>query len=366
MDQSRRFSSGKGTFFLLAIVTCILFAAVLKITSSIVLPFTIALLLAIVTSPMVKFLEKFRIPRIVSVFLILIFLVGGLFFTGMMLYSSGKTLLKLYPKYEARLTEIYVWVARFFELPYDEQLSFFENIWGQLGVRNRVRIMTLSLSNGFFGFLRDAFMVAIFLAFLLLEAVFFREKLDRAFKGTRAVQLKKIISGVMTQVTRYLSTKFIISLINGVLIGIGLKVIGLEFAVVWGFIQFVLNFIPNIGTIVVCLAATAFAVVQFWPDPSHIVAVALVMLIINTTLGSVLDPKIMGDRLGLSPLVLLVSLLLWGWLWGFAGLILAVPMTAVIKIVCENIPVLEPISVLLGSRRAAKAAETAGKKEVNP
>ena len=357
MDRLNRFNSGRANFFLMMIITVILFGAVLKITSSVVLPFTISLLLAIVTSPLVKHLGKYHIPRIISVFLVLFLLLGGLTFIGMVLYSSGRAIITLYPKYENRLTEIYIWVARLFELPYDEHLSIFDNIWGQTGVRNRVRIMTLSFSNTFITFFRDAFMVSLFMIFLLLEAVFFRTKLDKAFEGSRAIQIIKISSDVMTQITRYLSIKFIISLATGALVGFGLKIIGVEFAVVWGVIQFVLNFVPNIGSIAVGVFATAFSLVQFWPDPSPVIATALVMLVTNMVIGSILEPKIMGDRLGLSPLVVLVSLLFWGWLWGFAGLILAVPMMAIIKIVCENVPMLEPVSILLGSRKAVMAAK---------
>ena len=357
-DRFHHFNSGRVIFFLVAIITVILFGAVLKTTASVLVPFTVSLLLALVMSPLVKFLAKFHIPRNVSVFLILILLVGGLAFMGMVLYSSSRVLLTLYPKYQARLTEIYIWLARFFELSYDEHLSFFDNLWGQMSVRAQVRLMTISVSNALLRFLSNAFLTALFMVFLLFEATFFREKLDLAFEGARADQIKRISSDVMKQVTRYLSIKFVISVINGILVGFSLKIIGLEFAAVWGVVQFVVNFIPNIGSIAVGLAATAFAVVQFWPDPTPIVAVGLVMLIINLILGSFIDPNIMGARLGLSPLVVLVSLLIWGWLWGFVGLILAVPMMAIIKIVCENIPVLEPISILLGSRKAAKAVKS--------
>ena len=362
-DRYQRFNSGRVNFFLLAVITIILFAAVLKITSSVLLPFTVSLLLAIVTSPLVKFLEKLHIPRILSVFLVLIFLIGALAFLGMVIFSTGRALVNLYPKYEARITEIYIWVARVFELPYDGDRSILDNIWGQVGVRSRVRVMTLAFSNAFLRFLSNAFMVALFMVFILFEAVFFREKLDKAFEGPRAEQIKNISSDVMKQVTRYLTIKFIISVVNGILIGFGLSIIGVEFAVVWGIIQFVVNFIPNIGSIAVGLAATAFSLVQFWPNPAPIVATGFVMLGINIILGSVMDPKIMGDRLGLSPLVVLVSLLVWGWLWGFVGMILAVPMTAIIKIVCENIPVLEPISILMGSRKAANAVRQRDEQE---
>ena len=357
-DRFQHFNSGRVNFFLVATITLILFGAVLKITSSIVLPFTIALLLALVTSPLIGVLAKFHIPRGVSIVLIVFLLVGILAIMGMVLYSSSRVLIALYPKYQERLTDIYAMIARLFELPYDEHLSIFENLWGQIGVRSQVRIMTISVSNGIFLFLGNAFMVVLFMIFLLFEAAFFREKLDAAFEGERAEKIKKISTDVMRQITRYLSIKFILSVINGVTVGIGLKIIGLEFAILWGVIQFVVNFIPNIGSIAVGVAATSFAVVQFWPNPAPIVAVGLVMLIINLTLGSFIDPHLMGDRLGISPLVVLISLLIWGYLWGFAGLILAVPMMAIIKIVCENFPILEPISILLGSRKAAVASKS--------
>ena len=362
-DKFRRFDSSQAVFFLLAIITVILFSAVLKITAAVVVPFVVSVLLAIVISPLVGFLEKFRIPRIISVLLVLLLLIGCLAFMGMILFNSGRTILTLYPRYEARLREIYVFIARFFELPYDEHLSFFDNIWGQVGIRNRLRVMTLSFSNGFLFFLSNAFMVALFMAFLLFEAVFLREKLNRAFKGTRVGQIKKISSDLMTQIAHYLSIKFILSLITGVIVGVGLKIIGVEFALLWGVIQFVLNFIPNVGSIAIGVIVSLFSLIQFWPAPMPVIATALLMLSTNVIIGSIMEPKIMGDSLGLSPLIVLVSLLLWGWLWGFAGLILAVPMTAIIKIACENFPMLEPISIIMGSRKAAMAARGVNKDE---
>jgi predicted PurR-regulated permease PerM len=308
---------------------------------------------------MVGFLKKFGIPRSGAVFVAVVIIVTGLYGFWVVLVSSGRTILSLYPRYERRLTEIYIWVARFFELSYDEHLTFFENLWNQLGVRTRVRNITLFLSNSFVVFLKDALMVVLFVFFLLFEAAFFREKIDLAFENKRSGQIKKISADVMYQVTRYLGTKFLISLATGIVVTIGLRLAGLEFAVLWGGIQFILNFIPNIGSIAVGIGATIFALLQFWPEPGPIVIVGLIMLGANMFIGNVLEPKIMGDNLGLSPIVVLLSLLAWGWLWGFAGMILAVPMTVIIKIVCENVPVLEPLSIILGSHKAvlAKKAE---------
>ena len=370
-----QFNSGRVNFFLLAIITVILVSAVLRITASVLLPFTIAVLLAFVTSPIVKFMEKFHIPRIVSALFILFFLFGILFVMGIILYNSGQTIISLYPRYEVRIRMIYIWIARFFELPYDEYISIFENIWGQADIRTTVREMTLTFTNGFISFLTNAFMVSIFMIFLIFEAVFFRQKLDTAFPGPRAERIKRISGDVISQITNYLSVMFFVSILNGLMAGIGLALIGVEFASVWGVIQFVFNFIPNIGSIAAGVGATAFALVQFWPEPGPILVTALVMLGVNILCGFIILPNVMGDRLGLSPLVVLVSLLIWGWLWGFAGLILAVPMMAIIKIVCQNIPFLEPIAVLMGSRKVAMAirpseeaqeAQEAGSGETEP
>jgi predicted PurR-regulated permease PerM len=351
-DRFKSFNFSRTVFFLLVFIVFVFAGAVLKICSSVILPFTIALLLAFVMEPMVAFMGRHRIPRMVAIVFAILIIVAGLYVMGMVLFTSGKTILTLYPKYEDRLTEIYARIANLFELPYNEHLSFFDNLWGQLGVRNRVRALTFSFSNSFVVFLKDAFMVVLFMVFILLEAAQFKEKINLVFENKHSGQIKKINTDVVTQVTRYLSTKFLISLATGTIVAIGLSFVGLEFAIVWGIVQFILNFIPNVGSIAAGLTTSLFALIQFWPEPGPVIAVVILMLGANMIIGNIIEPKIVGDNLGLSPVAVLVSLLLWGYIWGFAGMILAVPMTVIIKIVCENIPVLEPVSIILGSRKS--------------
>ncbi|GHV76954.1 UPF0118 membrane protein [Spirochaetia bacterium] len=350
-DKFRGFNSGRANFFLVAFIALLLGGAVLKVMSPIILPLIIAILLAFVMEPMVKFLLERKIPRICSIALAVIIIVAGLYLLGMVLFSSAKAIIAMYPRYERRLTEIYAWAAGFLELSYDEHLSFVENLWAQLGFRTRIRNITFTISNSVLDFLRDAFLVVIFLVFILFEAAHTREKIEAAFEDKWAGSIKRISDDIIRQVIRYLSTKFLISLATGILVGVGLKLVGLEFAVVWGLIQFILNFIPVIGSIAVGFGAGIFALLQFWPEPGPIILVVIIMLGINQIIGNVLEPKIIGDNLGISPLAVLISLSIWGWLWGFAGMILAVPMMVIVKIVCENIPVLEPVSVILGSHR---------------
>jgi len=357
-DIFRTFNSGRAIFFLMVFICCFLAGAVLKIASSVILPFTIAILLAFVMYPLVKVLDKLHFPRFLSIILVVIIIVAGLYGFGMVLFTSGRVVVSQYPKYENRLTEIYIWAARSFGLSYDEGLSFWENMWGQLGIRTWVYRFTFSFSSIFVKFLQNAVLVVIFVGFILFEASYFKEKLEAAFEN-RSDRINRIGHDLMSQVSRYLTAKFFISLANGVIFAVSFYLVGLEFAVVWGVIQFLLNFIPAIGSIVAGLGICLSALIQFWPDPGPILVVLIIVLVVNIILGNILDPKIIGDHVGISPLMIMISLLIWGWIWGFAGMLLAIPMTVIIKIVCENIPIMEPVSVLIGSRKSVNAVKAA-------
>ncbi|MDR1585887.1 MAG: AI-2E family transporter, partial [Treponema sp.] len=356
-DRFKNFNSGRANFFLVGFIAFVLACAVLKAAATVLLPFTIALLLAFVMMPLIRFFQTRNIPLLFSILLVLIIIIAGLYFMGVVLFSSGRNILSLYPRYENRLTEIYIWIARFFDLSYDDQLTFIENIWGQLGIRNWIRDMTFSFSNVSIVFLQNAFMVSIFVVFLLIEAAHFKDKIDLAFEDSKSGQIIKIGNALIVQVSRYLSIKFVISLVTGLVVAILLRLNKVEFALVWGVIQFILNFIPSLGSIVAGMLTSVFALIQFWPEPGPIAITVLIMLGVNMIIGNVLEPKIMGDNMGLSPIVVLLSLTVWGWLWGFAGMILAVPMMVIIKIICENISYMEPLSIILGSRRSLKQKE---------
>jgi len=351
---SRSFRSSRAILSLLLFICCILAGAVLKIASSVILPFVIAVLLAFVMYPVMKGMDKFHFPRFLSVFLVVVIIVAFLYAFGMILFTSGRMIAAQYPKYEYRFTEVYIWISRFLEFSYDERLTFWQNLWDQLGIRTFVRNFTLSFSTIVLSFIQNAILVVIYVAFLLAEASYFKEKLQTAFER-QSERINRMGHDLIFQVSRYLTAKFFISLFTGFVVAIFFHLIGLEFALVWGIIQFLLNFIPTIGSIAAGFFTSLFALVQFWPEPLPVILVVIVTLGVNMIIGNIVDPKIVGDYVGISPLVVMVSLLIWGWMWGFAGMLLAVPMVVIVKIVCENITILEPVSILIGSRRSVKA-----------
>ena len=181
-----------------------------------------------------------------------------------------------------------------------------------------------------------------------------------ALEGKSSGKIISMTKDIILQVTRYLSVKFFISLLTGIFVFLGTMVIGLDFPIIWGFLAFVLNFIPNFGSIISGIVTIIFSILQFWPSPGPVIWVSFVMLSVNMILGNFVEPKVQGRSLGLSPFVIIVSLSIWGWIWGFMGMILAVPVTVILKIVCENIEFLKPISILMGSKIPSKTNKEEG------
>jgi len=357
MYNKKLFHSGRAVFFLMVFICVIIAVAVLKIASTVILPLTIAVLLAFVMYPIIKGLDKIRCPRILSVLLVIVIIIAGLYILGMVLFTLGRMVIAEWPKFEDRFIQIFNQIAQLFDLPNNEELSFWQNLWAQAGIRTFVRDITISSSNTFIRFISSAVLVVLFIVFILFEAGFFKQKLMVAFEN-RIGRIGRMGNELIQQVSRYLTAKFLISLANGVIFAVGFSLVGLEFAIVWGVIQFLLNFIPTLGSIAAGVIISLFALLQFWPEPAPIIIVVAIILSVNFILGNIFDPKIVGDHVGISPLVILVSLSIWSFIWGFAGMVLAVPMTVIIKIVCENIPMLEPVSILIGSRKSVLAKKT--------
>ena len=337
-------------FLLLLVLTVIVLAAVLKVTGTFLVPVTIAMFVSLVFEPLIVTLNtKFKIPWIAGIFIVLTLVIVSVWIIASLLLTSIRTIIDLYPRYEERFTVIYKTIAGLFALPYNAESTLFQNLWGQLSIRQTLRNFAFSLSNSLIVFFKDLLLVLLFAVFFLLDLRYLRQKLDFAFGDDSKGKAAIIITDIIQQVTRYMSVKFFISLLTGVLIFLGTFAVGMGFPILWGFLAFILNFIPNFGSILSGVLTSVFALVQFWPKPAPVVFVAVLMCAVNFILGNVIEPRVQGRHLGLSPFIIIVSLSFWGWLWGFTGLILAVPMMVILKIICENVSILHPAAVLMGN-----------------
>ena len=163
---------------------------------------------------------------------------------------------------------------------------------------------------------------------------------------------------------RYLLTKTLFNLTTGALVTALLAAFGVDFPLLWGLLTFLAHYIPSVGAVISVGLPTIFLFLQF--SPGMALLIALLNAALQFLMGNAVEPRIMGSSLDLSPLLVLISLLFWGWLWGPWGMVLSVPITSTIKIICENVEPLRPIAVLMSGslehakprRRAAQASET--------
>ena len=326
---------------LLAVLTLIAVGVVLKVARVVILPLVIAWLLSYILSPLIRVMERLRIPATLGVLLVLFLLLGVCFLSGYFIYSSVSGFAEAFPKYQARLSEIAGTLTSSLNLPPD--------LFNNLDMGNKIGAFVIRLSGTFVSFVSNLVTVLIFLVFMLLAKPYFKYKIRKAFLPAQADRVSHIVNSISGQIGRYLIVQFLISLVTGLLVWLALTLIGVDFAITWGALAFFLNFIPNVGSIIASIPPILIALVQFYPDLWPAVLTLLCVLAIQMVIGNFISPKVMGERLNLSPVVILVSLLFWGWLWGVVGALLSVPIAAAIMILCENVEALHPIAVLMGS-----------------
>ena len=193
--------------------------------------------------------------------------------------------------------------------------------------------------------LTNLFLVVFIVIFILLESAGFSNKvhvaLPNAEKSLRDAQ------GFMKQVNQYLMIKTTISFITGVLVTLWLWWLDVDFPVLWGLIAMLMNYIPNVGSLIAAVPAVMLALVQLGVGDA--VLVILGYVVINVIMGNLIEPRFMGRGLGLSPLVVFLSLILWGWLFGPVGMFLSIPLTMIVKIALEQHPTTRWIAILLGN-----------------
>ncbi len=345
-----------GAHFLVMAAATIIVIGGIRFAGPLLVPFVLAAFLAILCLPAVALLTRYRVPTVLAVLIVVLVLGGVLSGVGAIVGGSINRFTAAVPKYEERVDQLWasveVWIGDLpfeilpFELDQDQSVKPLEMIKpGQL-----MGFLGTSLK-GVLAALQNTFLVILTLVFMLLEATTFPTKIRLAFGGGKGdLDRFAVVTG---QVQRYLAIKTVTSLTTGLLVGVWVGIMGLDFAVVWGLVAFMLNYIPNIGSIVAAVPAVLLAFVQLGVGPG--LAVAVGYLVINISMGNLIEPALLGRSLGLSTLVVFLSLIFWGWMWGTVGMLLSVPLTMMTKIFLENSEDLKWAAVLLDSGRALEA-----------
>jgi len=316
-----------GNVLLMAAAFVVVIAGV-KSAASILIPFLLAVFIAILSAPVMRWLTRHRVPEIVAVLLIL---VGFLLFGTLLATFVGRTINAFYqdvPLYETKLQALVdqsvAWVQA-------KGVDVSDNVLREYVNPGAVMKMVANVFNGLGGVLANTFLILFTVIFILLEATGFPAKLRQAL-GDKTQALKHF-ARFSQLVQKYLVIKTLVSLMTGTTIGIALWIIGVDYAAMWALVAFLLNYIPNIGSIIAAVPAVLVALIQLGVGEAAITAAVYVFA--NTFFGNIVEPKMMGRTLGLSTLVVFLSLVFWGWVLGPVGMLLSIPLTMVVKIAFE-------------------------------
>jgi predicted PurR-regulated permease PerM len=209
--------------------------------------------------------------------------------------------------------------------------------------------------------LTNVFLILLTVIFILFEASGFPKKLYASL-GDPENSLPRF-GELTTSVNRYVGIKTVFSLVTGITIGIWLAVLGVDYPLLWGMLAFLLNFVPNIGSIIAAVPAVLLALIQLGTGLA--LMTCLGYGVVNIVVGSILEPKFMGRGLGLSTLVVFLSLVFWGWVLGPIGMVLSVPLTIITKIALDSSEETRWIAVMLGPAPSTHATPKKEQDETN-
>lgn len=319
-----------------------------KLSSNILIPLLLALFISLMLLQPVHWMESKKIPRSISILIVLLSFSALIFILGDTLGTSISNFSRGLPDYKIKLNNFVDRNADSFDV-FGIDISEDHLFGAEPG-----KIMTVLIS----GFdqmkqiVGKLFFIMLLTLFLLFELDSFPIKFNAIFSRAGKARAKINLGRITVNLRNYLGIKTVTSFFTGLLIYIFLLIIGVKFAILWAVIAFILNYIPNIGSLIAAIPAVLFAGVSL--GGSALLWTGLMYLGVNFIIGSLIEPKIMGKGMGLSTAVILLSLMFWGWLLGPIGMFLSVPLTMVLKVLLGSNESSQYFAILIGTEEEAK------------
>ena len=343
-------STTNNTNALISVAAVVVIVYGMQAAKVLIVPFLLAIFIALMTvRPMLR-LQRHRVPSVIAALLIVLILMLGLTGVGMIVGSSIADFTAALPAYQARLDTLVQQGVQMAAAYVDDGASI--NGLADLLDPGWAMGLAAGLLNALRDVLTNTFLILFTMVFILLEASSIGTKVNAAF-GRRGAMLEGARK-FLNDLGRYLGIKTAVSMVTGLLAGLLTWWIGLDFPLLWGMLAFVLNYIPTIGSIIAAIPPVLMAIMQF--GPAEAVTTLVGYLAINIAFGNILEPRIMGYGVGISPLVVFIGLVFWGWVFGPVGMLLAVPLTMTLKLGLESDDRTRWIAVLIGSERDAEHA----------
>jgi len=322
----------------------------LQMAKDLLVPFLVAAFLALITVRPMLWMQRNRVPSIlaaliiVSVIMLLLTIVGAVVGTSIADFTAAL------PAYQERLDVIVQGFINLVAKAFNREDAL--KSVGDMIDPGWAMGLAATLLNSLKDVLTNIFLIIFTMIFILLEASTVETKVAAAFgRSTQSLKRPRVF---LANLGRYLGIKTVVSMATGLTAGTLTWAIGLDFPLLWGMLAFLLNYVPNIGSIIAAVPAVLMALIQLGPGAAS--ATAIGFIAINIVFGNVIEPRLMGYGVGLSPLVVFIGLVFWGWVFGPVGMLLSVPLTMTLKLALESDKRTRWIAILIGSERDAQYA----------
>jgi AI-2 transport protein TqsA len=354
MDQEKNVTKHmKAAAYFLGFISFVLFVYILMALKEILVPVTIAIFLTYLLHPLMDYMKRKGVPKWMSLLLILLFVAIIGYLTGLLLISAVGDVQDKWQTYYNNISAFMTQILKPFDLTLREFAS-----WFKIDI-TRIDVSTVferlieagiipNMINSISSMLGDFFISLIFWVFMILGKRKFEERLTVAF-AEKSKMVKENLLNINVQLQSYLIIKTILSLIVGIIVTLMLIIYNVDFALLWGLLTFVFNFIPNIGSLIATVGPLIIALLQYGFGLT-VISLAVLLFLVHNLIGNLIEPHYLGRHMDLSPVFVLFSLIFWGWIWGIVGMFLAVPIAASMKIMFSYIEPLKPIAILMGSK----------------
>jgi len=322
----------------------------LQMAKDLLVPFLFATFLALITARPMLWMQQKRVPAILAALIIVSLLMLILAVVGTIVGTSIAEFTAALPGYQERLDAIVQRVVGFIGKMLNGEEAF-ENL-GDMIDPGWAMGLAATLLNSLKDVLTNVFLIVFTMIFILLEASTVETKFAAAFgRSTQSLKRPRVF---LANLGRYLGIKTIVSLVTGLTAGLLTWIIGVDFPLLWAMLAFLLNYVPTIGSIIAAVPAVLMALVQLGPGGATATAIGFVG--INMVFGNMIEPRLMGYGVGVSPLIVFIGLVFWGWVFGPVGMLLSVPLTMALKLALESDVRTRWIAIFIGSERDAQYA----------
>jgi AI-2 transport protein TqsA len=345
--MEKKYNNSKFITIVASLFLITLTVFILKTLQDILLPFFIAIIIALMFEPLYAWLKNKKLPGWAAIIVIVLIIVIIANISSIFIVATINPFQAALPSYEQKFNELF------------NNMFYMLGGWGidTEGLRasldpdkyiqdGTIAGIVTGLFSSLLGILGDFVFILIYVVFLLSEFGSIKQRIMVAFSSERAGKISSLISDIFRDVRKYIIGLTLINLIHAIFVTIILWAFGVDFYLIWGLLTFLLDYIPNIGAIISTVLPFLTALMVYDNIITPLI-ILIILIVIGNVVGNLIEPKVFGDSLDLSPVLILFALIFWGYVWGIMGMILSVPIISMIKIVLMKFDTTRPIAVLM-------------------